>query len=241
MNDVSMWLEPTRPEVVEGSLVSGVPQEDAENVNRVYEDILEDPTVHAVLTNGMTADNISQVAALNGTVGGSSASRLAAAEQGAGDVADSYPHIPFSSSRAQAETEEPADVTFARHLLVDWKKRMYMSVQESFVKLINEYTVELWKNEDGRKWLNGGVCPSPDNPPPIIDVDGLQEPVLGGLEADSITQEELLAFQNDDVDRLTAYWMQEWCGHGRDFALGGIREEADRSEGEAGTAQSARS
>ena len=92
-------------------------------------------------------------------------------------------------------------------MLVDWKKRMYMSVQESFVKHINECTVELWKKEEGRKWLNGGACPSPGSPPPTIDVDGLQEPVLGGLEADGITQEELVAFKDENVDQLTASWM----------------------------------
>ena len=74
MNDIHVWQgEPTEPEIVEGSLVSGVPQVDAESVRQMYEEIIDDPTVHAVLSSEMTADNISQVAALNGTVSGSSA------------------------------------------------------------------------------------------------------------------------------------------------------------------------
>ena len=72
-------------------------------------------------------------------------------------------------------------------MLVDWKKRTYASVQRSLVKYINEVTVELWEKDEGRKWLNGGKCPPLTTLPPTIDVDGLQEPVLGGLEADSIT------------------------------------------------------
>ena len=218
MDDVNMWRsEPTRPDVVEGSLVSGISPEDAREVDRVYEDILDDPSVYAALTDGMTADNISQVAAFNGTPGGSSASRLAAAEQGAGGVAASFPYVPFS---VPAEPGEPADVTFARHLLVDWKKSMYLSVQLGFVKRINEATAELWKKDEGRRWLNGGECPPSDTPPPLIDADRLQEPVLSGLSLDGITQEELVAFQREDVDKITADWMVEWCDHGRDFALG---------------------
>ena len=40
------------------------------------------------------------------------------------------------------------------------------------------------------------------------------------LPLDGITQEELVAFQKEDVDKITADWMVEWCDHGRDFALG---------------------
>ena len=110
------------------------------------------------------------------------------------------------------------EVTFVRHMLVDWKKRMYMSVQESIVTLINEHTAELWKTEAGRKWLNAGDNAPPDSAPPTIDVSELQEPALGGLEVDGISQEELIAFEEENIDELTSGWMKEWCEHGDDFA-----------------------
>ena len=64
-------------------------------VRSIYDQIVDDVSVREVMTNSTTAENISQAAAMNGTVNGSSATRLAAAEQGAGTVAFSCPHISF--------------------------------------------------------------------------------------------------------------------------------------------------
>ena len=60
---------------------------------------------------------------------------------------------------------------------------------EELEQMINEATAELWKKDEGRSWLNGGKCPHPEALPPMIEVEGLQEPVLGGLTPDGIAQE----------------------------------------------------
>ena len=104
---------------------------------------------------------------------------------------------------------------FARHLLVDWKKRMYAAVQEKLIVLINERALELWNTDDGRRWLRAG-----DGAPPTIDAQELQEPALDGLDADGIFQEELVAFREGNIDKLTTFWMKQWCESGDDFAMG---------------------
>ena len=80
MEEITVWQsEAAEVETIEGSLISSVPRADAASVQEIYEELIKDPTVYEVLTSDMTAENISQAAALNGTVSGSSASRLAAA------------------------------------------------------------------------------------------------------------------------------------------------------------------
>ena len=132
---------------------------------------------------------------MNGTVSGSSVTRYSAAEQGAGAVTDSCPHLSFSQPATAEPTEDSVEDDFTRHLLAEWKKGMYMEVQRNIVQLINELGANFWKTGEGSRWLGAEA-----EAPPTLDELDVQEPVLYGLEADGITQYELLAYKEGRLE-----------------------------------------
>ena len=188
-------------------------------MEELYERFRNDPSVSRIIDHITSVQNIRFAAAVNGTTCGSSATQHQAAEQGAGVAVESCPQFSFS---VPSLSIEDARKEFCRDQIVICKREAYVFLRGLIQSKMRKVVTDL-QQYDESLLTSFSVRAEHEDMKAEAETGAPERriPALSGLEADGITEEEVIAYEKGDLQALLRIWADQWTRVDDDeYALG---------------------